>query len=106
MAHSNVGSTDVPTAGTRVQLSTGTRRVRRIYFKAHEGNTGDVYFGDVTVSSTNGISLDQARPGTDWHMIDFSPSSENENYFYVNAATNGDDLDWYMVFVDPGQRGG
>jgi len=105
MAHSNVGSTDVPTAGTAVKLSTGTRRVRRIYFKAHEGNTGDVYFGNSAVSATNGISLDQARPGTDWHVIDLSPSSESEDYFYVNAATNGDDLDWYMVFVESSTRG-
>jgi len=104
MSHTSVATTDVPTATNAVQLSSGRRRVRRIYFKAHEGNTGDVYLGDSTVSSTNGISLDQARPGTDWHTIDYTPSSESEDYFYVDAATNGDDLDWLMVFVESGTK--
>lgn len=103
MSHSKVGTTAVPSAGTRVQLSTGTRRVKRIYFKASEANTGDMYFGDSAVSATVGISLDQARSGTDWHDIDFTPSSENENFFWVDAATGGDSLDFYMVYVDGGR---
>jgi len=104
MSHSSVATTNVPSAGTRVQLSTGTRRVTRIYFKAHEGNTSDVYFGDSTVSSTNGISLDQARPGTDFQVVDISPSSESEDFWWVDAATTGDKLDWYMVYVEAHSR--
>jgi siroheme synthase (precorrin-2 oxidase/ferrochelatase) len=91
-----ISTTNVGTAGTRARLSTGTRRVRRIYVKAHAGNTGDVYFGDVLVSSTVGMSIDQAND--DWHCIDFSPGTEKEDYWYADAATDGDKLDWYMIF--------
>lgn len=50
------GATNVTTAGTRVQLAatTGTKSVT---IRAKSTNTGLIYVGSVTVSSSNGFQL-------------------------------------------------
>ena len=44
----------VTTAGTRVQLETAVNYLNKLKIKALAANTGVIYVGDVTVSSTSG----------------------------------------------------
>ena len=93
-----VATTDIPTAGTRVQISNTPRLVVSITFKARNGNTGSVYVGGSTVSSTNGVEL---RPN-EGKSYDFAalrltvPISD----FYLDTATNGNDVDWWAIMWD------
>lgn len=47
----------VVTAGVRVQVDTEKRPLTSIIIQAANGNSGRLYVGDSTVSSTNGIEL-------------------------------------------------
>lgn len=47
----------VATAGTRVQITSSNLGASGIVFQAGPSNTGRVYIGDSTVSSSNGVSL-------------------------------------------------
>ena len=88
-------STDVPTAGTRVQINNTARMCRYIIFKGRTGNTGAVYIGGSGVSAADGYSLlaaetlvlDLAAAGGSCPMSDF----------WVDAATNGNDVDWAAI---------
>lgn len=86
------GTTDVPTAGTRVQISDTERRVSSIVFRGRKGNTGNVYVGGSAVSSSAGFEL---APG---EAISFPFASDGFvvliSDLYVDAATDGDDVDW------------
>jgi hypothetical protein len=98
MAWAIGGTTDVGTAGTAVQVSNTRRRVLSVTFIARAGNTGNVYVGDSTVSSTNGVELQQGQsftfnPGSMGVSIPFSD-------FYVDAANNGDDVDHGAILWD------
>ena len=89
------GTTDVQTAGTRVQVNNTTRRILSITFRGRKGNAGNVYVGDSTVSSTAGFELDAGAAIT----FDFAAAqvSGRMSDFYVDAATNGDDVDWAAI---------
>jgi len=55
----------VTTAGTQEQLTTNDKKVRAVTIQAKPANTGRVYIGDNTVSSTNyGIYLDSGMDYT------------------------------------------
>lgn len=89
---------DVPTAGTAVQVLNSRDKVIRIKFTAPTANTGLTYVGLSDVSATNGYPLGAAGgvdATTDW--IDFSPGSVEMSIFYIDAATNGDDVAWVAV---------
>ena len=94
-----VGTTDVPSAGTRVQISNTAERVLTIQVYARAGNSGLVYFGTSDVSASNGREIAAGKDIT----IDFrgltkqSDGSIQFNKFYVDAATNGDDVDWMVI---------
>jgi hypothetical protein len=90
MSRFDTGTTDVPSAGTAVQLSNTLDRVIWIRVSARTGISGAVYFGRSDVSSSNGYELS----ANDHLEIDFRPGSEAFNVFYVDASTNGNDLDW------------
>jgi hypothetical protein len=60
----DAGTTDVPSAGTAVQISNG--------FELEAGDSKTENFGDGSVA--------------------FSA-------FYVDAATNGDDVDWTVILL-------
>lgn len=47
----------VTTAGTRVPLSASTKLVASLAIDAYANNTNNLYVGDETVSSTNGLPL-------------------------------------------------
>jgi hypothetical protein len=88
------GLTDVPSAGTAVQLSSEGHKVVRIYLYAPAGNTNNVYFGDVNVVSGNGFIL---AAGQRPDPIVFDPGSVLLSNLYVDADTSGNDLSWIAV---------
>jgi hypothetical protein len=89
----DAGTTDVPGAGTRVQISNTTDRILWIRVSARTGISGAVYFGRSDVASTNGYELS----ANDYLEIDFRPGSEAFSAFYVDASANGNDLDWAVI---------
>ncbi len=89
-------TTDVPNAGTRVQIENSTQKVRIIHFHGRTGNTGNVYAGDDTVSASAGGR--EIKPDA-WVTIDFGEGTVPMNTFYVDAATNGDDVDGFAILV-------
>jgi hypothetical protein len=89
----DTGTTDVPSAGTAVQISNTPDRVKAIEAHAPSGNTGSVYFGVSDVSATNGRELAPGEAAT----YSFGAGSVLFSVFYVDAATSGDDLDWAVI---------
>ena len=85
----------VTTAGTRQQLSATAILADNVSIQANPANTGLIYVGDNTVSSTHCwilsagqfLSLEgsRRRDGSDW--LDLST-------IYVDAATSGDKVQW------------
>ena len=92
------GTTDIPTAGTRVQISNTARRVLSITFKARNGNTGSVYVGGSTVSSTNGVEL-RSNEGKSYNFGAAKVSAPISD-FYLDTGTNGNDVDWWAIMWD------
>jgi len=84
---------NVGTAGTRVQVSNTTQKVRWIKFSAKTGNSGLTYVGISDVAAANGYELS----ANDSLEMDYRPGSEVLNVFYVDAATNNDKVDVAMI---------
>ena len=85
---------NVTTAGTRVPLSGTSLKVVSFVIQVKPANTGNIYFGASTVSSTVGLVLESASAGVTPPSI--SVESPN-NYdlvdladFYLDAETNGE----------------
>jgi len=95
MAYPITGTTDVGTAGSREQIDNTPRRVLSITFRGRLGNTGKVYIGGSAVAANAGFEL---GPG---EAISFNFSSAFVsgvmNDFYVDAESNGDDVDWMAI---------
>tara|TARA_R100000306_G_scaffold15026_1_gene18907 strand:+ start:242 stop:529 length:288 start_codon:yes stop_codon:yes gene_type:complete len=89
----DTGTTDVPGAGTRVQISNTTDRILWIKVSARTGISGALYFGRSDVAAANGYELS----ANDSLEMDFRPGSEAFSAFYVDASTNGNDLDWAVI---------
>ena len=87
--------TTVTTAGTAVQLSNTTNRVREIEVKALAANSGIVYFGESDVSATNGYELSAGNTLNRNYADKGGTISFSE--LYVDAATNGDKLCWTAI---------
>ena len=85
----SIGTTDIPTAGIRVQISNTVDKVKSIAVRARPANTGNSFFGTVTVSATVGWTL---QPGESKTM-DFGEGSVVFSTFYLDTATNGNDVD-------------
>ena len=81
----------VAAAGTAVTVSAINRAVSSVIIQAEDGNTGNIFVGDSTVDSSNGIILtpgeateisgDDRRSGLDELIL---------SDVFVDAATNGD----------------
>ena len=86
---------NVGTAGTRVQVSNTTQKVRWIKFSAKTGNSGITYVGISDVAAANGYELS----ANDSLELDFGAHGGSEvlNVFYVDAATNNDKVDVAMI---------
>lgn len=84
-----ISAVTVTSAGTRVQISSEKRPVSSILFQADPSNTGLIYVGDSTVSSSNGIALG----AKDSYEVsgDERPSGLDElilSDFWVDASSN------------------
>lgn len=90
------GTTDVPTAGTRVQLRNTNDRVLWISVKARQAS---IYFGDSAVSSTAGYTLGAAAEIALDFRIGEAPGSVLASTFWVDATVNGNDADWIMILA-------
>ena len=89
------GTTNVPSAGTAVQLNNVTNRVKYIMFKALAANSGITYVGVSDVSASLGFEL-SAGNTQELNFGEFS-GSVPANVFYVDAATNNDKVCWLMI---------
>ena len=86
---------NVGTAGTRVQVSNTTQKVRWIKFSAKTGNSGITYVGISDVAAANGYEL-SANDSLELNFREHG-GSEVLNVFYVDAATNNDKVDVAMI---------
>jgi len=84
------GSKDVASAGTAEKLVDDVTDCRLVNIYAKSGNTGNVFVGGATVSSSRGMVLEQAR-SSDWFPID------DLSKIYVDAANNGDGVQFSYV---------
>jgi len=84
------GSKDVATAGSAVQLTATATPCKLINIFAKAGNTGNIFVGSSTVSSSRGMVLEQAR-STDWFPID------DVSKVYIDAANNNDGVQYAFV---------
>ena len=79
--------TTVTTAGTAVEISANITAIRSIVLQADAANTGIVYVGDSSVTSSNGIQL---KAGD---SVSITPDNKDNELvisdLYVNADTNG-----------------
>lgn len=76
--------TDIPNAGTRVQLASNTIE-NGVIIQAPSTNTGVIYVGGSAVSST--VYGAELQPGQSVGL-----SISNTNKVYVDTATNGNDV--------------
>jgi len=91
---------DIPSAGTAVQLSNTTKLVLWIKFTAPAANSGLTYVGISDVSATNGYPL-TAAGGVDATLelnFEANGGSVLMNTLYVDAATNGDDVAYAVIY--------
>ena len=91
----DAGTTTITTAGTEVQISNTTNRVRKIQAKALAANSGITYLGVSDVSATNGYELSAGNT----IEISFAELGGTIAFssIYVDAATNGDKVCWTVV---------
>lgn len=83
----------VTTAGTRVQLSTTDLYVTSVYFEGLRTNTGNIYIGDVLVSSTVYAAALAALQGFAMSVDVPWPASQtplNLKTMYIDSAINGE----------------
>ena len=97
MALSNYTLADktVTTAGTRVQLTTVKLMVFCVTIQALPGNTGNIFFGDSDVSSTQAFV--ELSPGSVYGIVgDMNPNQKGNletmdiSTLYIDAEENGD----------------
>ena len=89
------GITNVSSAGTAVQISNITNRVKFVQFKALAGNSGLAYVGVSDVSASLGYEL-SAGNTVELNFGEFGGSVPS-NVFYVDAASNNDKVSWVMI---------
>ena len=99
MARLISGTVTVTTATTRVAFPSVRGRIVWLKVRATDGNTGVVYLGDVTVSSTAGYPLYQGIDEVQTAVIVPIPAGASINLgdIYLDAATNGDQADYIAV---------
>jgi|TARA_Y100000310_G_scaffold122445_1_gene121116 hypothetical protein len=103
------GTTDIATAGTAVQIKNVKDRVLAITYKNPSRNTGILYLGNVSMpgytdvesaavaGTINGFSLDVGETFTESFSDAGQDGSVVFDTLYVDAATDGDDLDWSVI---------
>ena len=94
--HVEFYATDVPTAGTRVQIANTSRKVLKVWVKGSDGNAGNVFFGDSSVAgSVSGITLSESttEKQADFYPFDFTEAPPLQSTFWVDAANDGDNVE-------------
>jgi hypothetical protein len=97
---------DIPSAGSRVQILDSSEKVRWIRFTARQGNSGGVYVGDSNVSATRGRELRPPETSNGYDAMTqtvYAPWQEAGgtvpmSSFYVDADTNGNDVDYEVLY--------
>lgn len=85
-------SKNVTTAGTRVQLSTSNLYASSLIIRAKTANTGVIYVGDVTVTSSIGMFLaagesnELSGPPTKYGV----PLQFNLKNIYIDSSVSGE----------------
>jgi len=80
----------VTAAGTEVQLTAATvNNVVKAWVTCPAANTGSIYIGDASVSTTRGIEVPRA---TTLVLDCFGTELLDLNNMWVDAATSGDDF--------------
>lgn len=93
--HIEFFTVDVPDAGTAVQVANTSRKVLKAWVKGSRDNSADVYFGDSSVSvTTSGMSFNNTEVA---QLFDFTEAPVLQSTFYVDADTNGDNVDIVML---------
>jgi hypothetical protein len=90
------GTTDIPTAGERAQISTLVEQVLWIRFAMRDANTNEVYVGISDVSATNGWELSTNKRELELNFQQLG-GSVTFNRFYVDSDASGNDVDWVVV---------
>jgi len=83
-------TTNVPAAGTAVQIANTSRKVLKVWVKPQEGNSGVTYFGDSAVeasSTVKGWTMSTTEPA---QLFDFTEAPPLQSHFWVDAATTDD----------------
>ena len=96
-----LGAGAVATAGVRVQITSSNLACSGVIFQASTGNTGKLYVGDSTVTSSNGISL---SPGETYTIASQSLDGVMDaelilSDFWIDADTNGNSVKIHYLTV-------
>lgn len=95
-----LGVVAVTTAGTRKQISTDSKACYAIVLQANSSNTGKIYVGDSTVTSSNGIELSAGD------SLTISPQSINGGSdteinltdVYIDAQVSGESVRVHYLY--------
>ena len=91
------GSATVSSAGTPVPLSTTSVKCNWISIQPLAANTGAVYLGASTVTSTRGISLLVGDFGIAYPMLAFA--GYDLSTIYIDGATNGNGVQFIYTVI-------
>lgn len=80
------GSQTVTTAGTRVQLSAISIPCKKVTIQGLSSNTAQIYIGDSTVSSANGIYVFPTQI--------FQLTVSNLNLIWLDSVNNGEGVSY------------
>ncbi len=84
-----IGTVNVASAGTPVQVVSSGNAVSAVSFRARTANAGAIYIGDDSVASGSGYEL---QPG-DEITLGFREAVDLRR-FYVDAANDNDKVDY------------
>lgn len=94
----------VAVSGTRVALSATSLKVSYVMIQRDPSNAGSVFLGDVSVTTSNGITIGSSSPSIAMSADD-TEADEDKGYFdladmYIDAATSGDKVRIAYIALD------
>jgi hypothetical protein len=105
----DIGTINIPSSGTRVQLSSDgglntTDRLLYAEFTPREGNTGEVYVGIGDVTATHGRELEPEGENNKKGFLKLEPHKVGATIpagdISFDADTNGNKIDWVVFIKD------
>lgn len=94
------GTITIAKANTAVQASTTAESILGGVFKARAGNTGNVYLGSSTVTTSSGFELtpgDAMEPNVALIQTGSQHGSIDLSQFWINGATACDKVDFLLA---------